>query len=85
MQKRENPAGGPGLKKNTRCAGREDNTRLPLAAQGLSGCVPCTTCPYSRIVRFSKTKFRHQCGRDGQWLEACGVHECRPEEGGRHA
>lgn len=84
MQKRENPAGGPGLKKNTRCAGREDNTRLPLAAQGLSGCVPCTTCPYFRIVRFSKTKFRHQCGRDGQWLEACGVHECRQEPKGGH-
>lgn len=83
MQKRENPAGGPGLKKNTRCAGREDNTRLPLAAQGLSGCVPCTTCPYFRIVRFSKTKFRHQCGHDGQWLDRCGVHECTAmQEGG---
>lgn len=46
MQKRENPAGGPGLKKNTRCAGREDNTRLPLAVQGFSSCVPCATCPH---------------------------------------
>ena len=34
MQRRKNPAGGPGLKKNTHCACREDNTPIRLAGQG---------------------------------------------------
>ena len=87
MQKRETPTVGKrwGQERGkNRIVGKEDNIHIFFAVQGFSGCVPCATCPYSRIVRFSKTKFRHQCGRDRQWLEACGVHECRQEPEGGH-
>lgn len=57
-------------------------TRLPLALQGFSSCVPCATCPYFRIVRFSKTKFRHQCGRNGAWIGNGGVCQCSAVKGG---
>lgn len=46
MQRRKNPAGGPGLKKNTHCACREDNTPIRLAGQGF-----CAPCVYFRVVR----------------------------------
>ena len=75
-RKRENPASGPGLKKNTKCAGREDNTPIRLEAQGFSSCVPCANCPHFRLVRFNSRKKRHQCSYSGLWLESCGVIEC---------
>ena len=75
-RKRENPASGPGLKKNTNCACREDNTPIRLEAQGFSSCVPCANCPHFRLVRFNSRKKRHQCSYSGLWLESCGVIEC---------
>ena len=75
-RKRENPASGPGLKKNTNCACREDHTPIRLEAQGFSSCVPCANCPHFRLVRFNSRKKRHQCSYSGLWLESCGVIEC---------
>ena len=75
-RKRENPADGPGLKKNTHCACREDNTPIRLSGQGFEASYPCRGCPYFQSVTFSRFKVRHMCGLQHVWLEASGRIDC---------
>lgn len=85
MTQQKSPTGSnpQGKKRNVNVMDDGMNTtRFPLAGQGFSGCVPCANCPYFRIVRFSKTKFRHQCGRDGAWIGNGGVCQCSAVKGG---
>lgn len=63
MQRRKNPAGGPGLKKNTHCACREDNTPIRLAGQGF-----CAPCVYFRVVKL--------CSFTGERLTLAGNPLC---------
>jgi hypothetical protein len=85
MTQQKSPTGSnpQGKKRNVNVMDDGMNTtRFPLAGQGFSGCVPCANCPYFLIVRFSKTKFRHQCGRNGAWIGNGGVCQCSAVKGG---
>lgn len=82
MQKRENPAGGPGFKKNTWEAGEEKSTRLSLAVQGF-----CAPCAYFRAVLLESGRVRRVCMFHGVRVGVYGVPGCEfmKPEGGRHA
>lgn len=45
---------------------------------------PCQRCPDFMVVKFSRSKHRHMCGRSGAWLEASGVSPCGRRKGGSH-
>ena len=45
---------------------------------------PCQRCPDFMVVKFSRSKHRHMCGRSGAWLEASGVLPCVRRKGGSH-
>ena len=79
MQRRENPAGGPGLKKNTRCVDREDNTHIRLEVQGF-----CAPCAYFRAVKLVSGRVRKLCSFTGERLTLAGNPLCefRQVEGG---
>ena len=79
MQRRKNPAGGPGLKKNTHCACREDNTPIRLAGQGC-----CAPCVYFRVVKLESGRVRKLCSVTGERLTLAGTPRCefRQVEGG---
>lgn len=87
MRKRENPAGGPGLKKNTRCADRKDNTLNSFARQGFSSCVPCANCAYLRVIKLASGRVRRVCLFHGVRVGVYGVPGCEfmKPEGDRHA
>lgn len=71
MQKQENPAGGPGLKENTRCADREENTVKPFAGQGF-----CAPCVYYRAVKLDSGRVRRLCLFHGVRVGIYGVPWC---------
>lgn len=71
MQRRKNPAGGPGLKKNTHCACREDNTPIRLAGQGF-----CAPCVYFRVVKLESGRVRKLCSFTGERLTLAGNPLC---------
>ena len=79
MQKRENPAGGTGLKKNTRCVDREDNTHIRIEGQGF-----CAPCAYFRAVKLASGRVRKLCSFTGERLALAGNPLCefRQVEGG---
>ena len=79
MQRRENPAGGPGLKKNTHCVDEEDTTPIRLAGQGF-----CAPCAYFRAVKLASGRVRKLCSFTGELLALAGNPLCefRQVEGG---
>lgn len=79
MQRRENPAGGPGLKKNTHCACRGNNTPIRIAGQGF-----CAPCVYFRVVKLESGRVRKLCSFTGERLTLAGNPLCefRRVEGG---
>ena len=79
MQRRKNTAGGLGLKKNTHCACREDNTPIRLAGQGF-----CAPCVYFRVVKLESGRVRKLCSFTGERLTLAGNPLCefRQVEGG---
>lgn len=82
MRKQENPAGWPGLKENTRCADREENTVKPFAGQGF-----CIHCTYFRAVKLDSGRVRRLCLFHGVRVGIYGVPGCEfmKPKGGRHA
>lgn len=68
---KENPAGGPGLKENTRCADREERTLNSLVGQGF-----CGPCAYSRAVRLDSGRVRRLCTLLGIRVGVYGVPWC---------
>lgn len=79
MQKRENPAGGPGFKKNTWKAGEEKNTSYLVAGQGF-----CAPCAYFRAVLLESGRVRRVCAFSGERLPLAGNPLCefiKPEGG----
>ena len=79
MQRRKNPAGGPGLKKNTHCVDKKNTTPIPLAEQGF-----CAPCPYFRAVKLASGRVRKLCSFTGERLTLAGNPLCefRRMEGG---
>lgn len=79
MQRRENPAGGPGLKKKTQCVDEENTTPIRLTGQGF-----CATCFYFRVVKLESGRVRKLCSFTGEWLLLAGNPLCefRRMEGG---
>lgn len=71
MQRRENPAGGPGLNRNTHYAGRGNNTPIRIAGQGF-----CAPCAYFRAVLLESGRVRRVCAFSGERLTLAGKPLC---------
>lgn len=80
MQRRKNPAGGPGLKKNTQYVDEENTIPIRLAWQGFC----CATCVYFRVVKLESGRVRKLCSFTGERLTLAGNPLCefRQVEGG---
>lgn len=80
MRRQENPAGGPGLKKNTQYLDEENTIPIRLAGQGFC----CATCVYFRVVKLESDRVRKLCSFTGERLTLAGNPLCefRRVEGG---
>lgn len=80
MQRRENPAGGPGLKKNTQYVDEKNTISIRLAGQGFC----CAPCAYFRAVKLVSGRVRKLCSFTGERLALAGNPLCefRQVEGG---
>lgn len=56
----------------------------PSGGSNFQTAYPCRSCPDFAVVKFSRSKYRHMCGRCGVWLEASGVFRCPVRKGGSH-
>ena len=79
MRRQENPAGGPGLKKNTQYL--DEKNTIPIRLAGQDFCAPCV---YFRVVKLESGRVRKLCSYTGERLTLAGNPLCefRRVEGG---